>query len=368
MLFLLAAELGAVDAWSLEDAMAIEKVAHCAFDGSHVVLAESPQVIQRLLSAPQGTFGSVTKAVFQKLAADFAFQGWLLGSDVAKVAITTPATVDQVRGRWGRALSLADVRCMSLDPTTLLAENLVDAKVFAVAGRHYIAAKKLRGLEISAVSRGGGGSTIANELGQIVDQAERVCLAITDSDASWPGAGQSETSKKCASLTKRSSVPVEHVSIPVREIENLVPPSVMLDLVAEPDRVDAVRDYERTCAAVPELRQCGDIKDGVSGSRIFRLPHGSAERAFLRALKVLRHGERSRCAREDDCERERQGASCTCVCVPKVGAVSGKFGDWLTQRSDVKALESFQEPWRSDWLLVGTHVFQWCCARPRMRG
>lgn len=368
MLLLLAAEVSEVEEWSLEDALAIERIAHCAFEGAHVVLAETPKVLQQLQAAPVGTFGAVSRAVFRKLSADYAFQGWLLGSDVAKVAITSAPTVDQVSKRWSRVLSLADIRAMSLEPTTLLAENLIDAKIFAAAGRHYISAEKLRGLEIAAVARGGGGSTIANELCEIVDRADRVCLAITDSDAAWPAASQSETSKKCDALAKKAIVPVEHKSLPVREVENLVPPSILVDLVAQPEHVDQVRHYERLCVNTPEIRSCGDVKDGVRASRLYRLPHGSPEREFLRGLQANRHGFDSRCVREEDCFRERQGGDCECTCVPRIGAIGEKFNTWLSERSAPKGLESFAEPWRRDWLSVGSDVFRWCCSRPRMRG
>lgn len=368
MIFILANELGEVGTWSLEDALAIEKIAHCAFEGAHIVAVESVQVVHGLLAAPAGTFGAVTIAVLKKLAASFSFQGWLRDSSLTIAMVTTAGGAAEVSRRSGRVLTLADIRRLSLEPTTLLAENLVDAQVYAIAAKHHVAASGLRGVEVSATTRGGGGSTIVPELEEIVRRSERVCLALTDADLTWPGAGESDAARRCARLVGRATLPVGHESIPVRELENLIPPTVLLELVAEPERVDSVRRLSTLCAQVPHVRECADIKDGVAGSRVFRLPEGSPERDFLGDLLRRRHGNENRCVRNNDCERERNNGECDCVCVPKVGAVAPKFHEWLAHRSAPKALESFASPWRESWLSVGAKVFAWCCSQPRMRG
>lgn len=368
MIFMLADELGKIDGWSLENVSAIEKITQCAFEGAHIVVSESTAVLEHFLAAPPETFSAVAKAVFKKLAATFSFQGWLMESGFTFALVTTvSAKEDQAnQGRW--ILSLADIRRMSLEPTTLLAENLVDAKIFTIAGTHFARSSKLRGLEVSAIARGGGGSTIVPELEEIVARSDRVCLAMTDSDQAWPEAGRSLVAKRCDKLVEQASVPAGHNCIPVRELENLVPPSALLDLASSPMRVDAAREFQALCEHFPEVRKCGDIKEGTAGSRIFRLPETSPERLFLAALMARIHGAGSRCLRNEDCSGERNQVPCQCVCVPRVGAVAEGFHTWLSERSHHKALEAFSSPWRDAWLAIGAMVLSWCCSREMMRG
>lgn len=368
MIFILANEIGEVDAWDLHSVHAIEKLAQCAFDGSHIVITESVAVVNNLLATPLGTFSAVTVAVLKKIAAEFSFQGWLEESGLECTLVTTPGTVAQAKERSSWVLSLTQISAMSLEPTTLLAENLVDAKIFEIAARHHVVDSGLRGFDVSLIARGGGGSTIVPELEQIVNDANRICFAITDSDKTCPGADQSSTSKKCQKLVEKAVVPVGHGSIPVRELENLIPPSVLNQFDTSPGYIDAVREFAKLCDPIPEVREFGDIKDGVSGSKLFNLPLQTPERAFLHRLLVQRHGAASRCANNVDCELERNGADCKCICVPKVGPVSQKFHDWLSLQSAQKSLEAFKSPWRDSWLTVGFMVFSWCCSRPRMRG
>ena len=363
---MLADELSGLDDWSLEDVAAIEKIAQCAFEGAHIVVSEPTAVLDHFLAAPPETFSAVATAVFKKLAATFSFQGWLTESGFTFALVTpTSAKANAAnRSRW--VLSLADIRRMSLEPTTLLAENLVDAKIFTIAGAHYARVMKLRGLEVSAVARGGGGSTIVPELEEIVTRSDRVCFAITDSDQAWPEAGKSLVAKRCDKLVEQASAPAGHDCIPVRELENLVPPSVLLDLATSPSRVDAARAFQALCGHFPEVRQCGDIKEGTAGSRVFRLPEAAPERHFLAALMARTKGADSRCLRNDDCANERNQVPCQCVCVPKVGAVADGFHNWLNGRSHHKALEAFAGPWNEAWLAIGAMVLSWCCSRAMM--
>ena len=368
MIFILAAEIGDLDEWGLEHVHAIDKLAHCAFEGAHIIVAESLNVPKKLLTAPPGTFGSVTTAVLRKLVADFAFQGWLRESNLETAMVTTTGTIAEVKKRCPRVLSLSQIQSMSLEPTTLLAENVIDAKVYLIAAKHHICANKLKGVSVAAIARGGGGSTIVPELAEITERSDRICFALTDSDRAWPAAGQSDTSKKCHRLVNQANSPVGHESIPVRELENLIPPSVLFDLGGSPDHVDSVQVFADLCVEIPAVRECCDIKDGVCGSKVFGLAERTPEREFLGSLLVRRHGKDSRCVQEEGCEQEQFGGKCKCVCVPRVGPVAEKFHEWIEGRSSQKALEAFTPPWRDAWLSVGAMVFSWCCARPRMRG
>lgn len=368
MIFILAEELAAVQEWNLHDVSSIDRLAHSAFEGSHIVAIESPQVAQALLSAKDGTFGAVTTAVLKKILANFTFQGGLLSHGLICATVTTVPSAAVVAKRADRVLTLDDIRGMSLEPTTNLAENVTDAKVYEIAAKHFIANERLRGLCVAACVRGGGGSEIYPELQEIVAQARQVCLALTDSDARWPDCGQSNTARKCEQLIRDAQIPTGHSGIPVRELENLIPTKILLEIVDGNDILDSVKKLERLIGLVPEVRCCGDLKDGVNGVRVFQLREGSPERTFLSFLLAQNHPGQNCCEQSSDCVKERNGAECSCVAIPKVGNVASRFHDWLVNRSSHKALESFCPPWRDAWLSVGATTFAWCCAQPRIRG
>jgi hypothetical protein len=367
MIFTLAKEISSIENWSLDDVSSIEALAQSAFKGFHIVTIESPEVAEMLLAAPAGTFSAVTTAVVKKMLATYSFQGSLLSRGFACAMITTSSSVTNAVKRAEYVLTLEDIRGMSLEPTTILAENITDAKVYEISAKHYIASARLKGVCLAAVARGGGGSTIAAELKEIVDQGSKMCIVITDSDVAWPGCGQSETAKCCERLISKARIPTAHTSIQVRELENLIPTTVLKEIVVGDALLDSIQQLESLIELVPDVRILGDLKEGVNGAKVFRMSDDSPERCFHLGLLARNHPSGNHFIQSTKCAMESNEIDCSCMSIPKVGNVASRFHEWLSSRSHHKALESFASPWREAWLSVGATVLAWCCAQPPLR-
>lgn len=361
MVLILDDRLNDITDWTLERISAIERLAQCAFDGFHIIVATSPKVIAHLMSLPLGTFSAVAIAMLKQLQSNYAFQGALLNSGLSKLTITTSDAIRELpEGAFG-SLSIDALKQISLEPTILLAENVVDAKIFRFAARHYIASQRLRGIDVAAIERGGGGSQIAPEFEEIVNASRVFCIAVTDSDRNCAECGQSDTSKKCEKLAARAPNLSAHIELPVRELENIVPACLLEDLVAD-QHIDAARTIQRVFFEFPDIRLYGDIKDGVNGERIFRLQQGSPQRAFLLPVVKFLTRVENYCIRVEDCHGARNQKGCSCIAIPKIGGIGDAFHEWLSSQSPQKALERFVDPWRTNWLSVGKQVLNWCCA------
>lgn len=365
MIFILARELCNIAAWNIDDISAIESLALSAFKGSHILALEDPRTAQKILDEPPGSFSAVTISVIKKALTTYSFQRQLFDHGLITAIVTTNETVAEVRKRTRWALSLSDISAMTLAPTTLLAENLTDAKIFEVAAKHFLLNHQIRGFCVAISARGGGGNTIHPEFEQIVNSRQSVCLAVTDSDEKWPGCQGSEVSRSCDQLVERSIVPAGHKRLSVRELENLIPIEVLYDLVGA-EVVDRIREYEKLLGVTPASRRHCDIKDGVKGTKILKMGIESKERQFLHQLSAST-GTAQRCIQNEDCSEERNNRECTCAVVPRIGGLGERFLDWLSHRSNHKSLQAFKSEWRESWLTIGEATFAWGCARPPAR-
>ena len=365
MRFSLAVECSAISSWSLSEIASLERLAGACFRGLHLLTIESPKVAVCLLEQPKGTFSSPAISIFKKSLSNYTFQGGLDTLKLVSIVIAPDAAVPSVLTRHKRVVSFSAMHSLSFESTTLLAENIVDAKIFEISGRHFLADRRIKGLTLAAVPRGGGGSTIVPELQEIVQQRKQVCLAFTDSDHSFPGCGPSSTSSKCAKLTNGCAI-VEHQELSVREVENLVPTNLLQEFADSIEIGAAVDCYIRILKVDLNIKRFVDIKDGLSGLAYFKLSGECAQRLYLDGILDSNSRLQRRCKDREQCEFP--GGRCHCAVIPRVGQVGTKFHEWLSERSNHKALESISGHWREYWLDIGETVLAWCCAQPATIG
>lgn len=110
------------------------------------------------------------------------------------------------------------------DRCVLLAESTDDIEFYKLIGSYYLKTCCVNHMSISFEEMIGGGDTISRMLECILDENQRQCLCIIDSDKKYPGADCGNTLQKAADIIKRKGT--EHAELCplyVHEIENLIP-------------------------------------------------------------------------------------------------------------------------------------------------
>ena len=254
----------------------------------------------------------------------------------------------------------------SIQPTVVLAENQDDARLLVMIGKAYAAANRLSSMKVQADARGGGGSTILQEFTAVELAGERLCLCVADSDKRFPEDGLGATARRLLE-TERGLGRCSRVVLPrVREMENLIPYSVIGELGGL--REDQLRTLEVLRMFEREVNDGmafhADMKSGLSGrdwlvlgSRFDGLADARRRFRFL-----WRHGVNvaKSCHDAEEC---RQPDACTC------GVLSGFGGrllprvlGLLLQKSPQKVVEALSGGVRERWMELGQEVFSWCCA------
>ena len=124
-----------------------------------------------------------------------------------------------------------------INQAMLLAEDLNDAIVYSHAAKLYMSDKKYN-FKISLEQINGGGCNIHKSLECAIAKNERWCLCITDSDRISPEGDLSDSSKSCNQVIERyPHYIISHTVLAVREIENLIPISLLEKAV--PDQLQS---------------------------------------------------------------------------------------------------------------------------------
>lgn len=110
----------------------------------------------------------------------------------------------------------------SVQPTSMLCENLDDIKFYIKQARCYHPYSPM------AVNRrhGGGGTTY--DVFNILKNRNLFCLVIVDSDVKYPGCALGDTARRFDKNYKADKANVKVKVLPVHEAENLVPVSFMM--------------------------------------------------------------------------------------------------------------------------------------------
>jgi hypothetical protein len=268
--------------------------------------------------------------------------------------------------RWD--IPLAELARANLKPAILLAEDLTDAKVFLHSARHFAVHAELAGSELNAELRGGGGRNTSRELEQVIHARSSWCLCITDGDQIAPNAPLGQLSSECRERCEHTNWVAFHYSLPVREIENLVPPELMAHALDAHQA--AAWDAIKGCLqARSDLRAYCDYKEGVTLRSVYKLDGGTpAGQYWLKVVTELHETRvfRSDCFSNNNCADPQ---ACRCVVIPGLGdRLLDKLLRFLEERS---WHSSYKLICRSEalpmWLAVGEIVFEWFCSPRKMR-
>lgn len=263
----------------------------------------------------------------------------------------------------------------------LVAENRDDARVYQRAAGAFASRGELKGLAVTFQIYGGGGSTTAGSLRDHALQGPTVC--VVDADYKWsneegePAKGDTAAAAMRVAAELKGKAVCTVYAVPCREIENLLPPALVLDCFVAGDR----GDFYQSCVRASELGLLGggprvdrvDLKKGLCRKDYEAKVPDHPERRYLarivserrnRAPKPVRGwcGDERRCSGDEPCE-----------CVLFVGVGDGllaRVADKLEKLTSQKVAEHLfvsGQPHEPAWTEIGSLLFAWGCAYPRTR-
>ena len=114
----------------------------------------------------------------------------------------------------------------------MLAENEDDISFYKMLGQFYVRESKIGKIKIDFEPRNGGGSTTYGVLQRIIEEKNRMCLCIVDSDKKYGNAEPRETMQKVKEIANRNMQDYfEVILLDVHEIENLIPINVLEQII-----------------------------------------------------------------------------------------------------------------------------------------
>lgn len=137
-----------------------------------------------------------------------------------------------------------------VERTRLVAEDLDDATTYHAVGAAYIHrnAKRLIGLTIQLNPFGGGGSSTADQFRQCARQGPTLAIVDSDKDYSLDNEGETARATRRALLEIQAQT-VCDVYVPnCRELENLIPGSLLVDSLTGTE----ASDYRHACVRLLE--------------------------------------------------------------------------------------------------------------------
>ena len=264
-------------------------------------------------------------------------------------------------------ISLAELSEKYLEKLVILAENMMDAEIYQWAARHYQASKRLNGFVLSSTARGGGGSTIAVELKKLLADGTPV-FAITDGDLTFSGSPVSVMANRCEDLVINGAGLGWHFSLPTRDVENIVPHKILLEVADSqigPGAFDLIEliSEKNDVGISPCMFAC--LKKGLTLKQTFENKNIPEKNYWLNVadkIKSRRDSAFGVCFEKQNCT----SACCNCFISGGFGeAVLVQVGIWLSERSVQNSLKSFSSS--EIWMDIGAMTFDISIAFERAR-
>lgn len=338
-------------------AAGVETAALAARRGDHFVFAS--RAIARKLSVDPN-FSAATRGLFADIAAAFSFLAGYLRTFSRKCVIIPDDRPPQrgiADGTW--VVAAQHLARKNLSRTVLLAEGAVDAAMYKEAAKHYGVVNKHPGTTaFLTIPRGGGGAAVSAELQGIADAQAEVCVCITDSDRFSPNCNPGTTSRTCTGIANASPWLIEHMATSVRELENAIPRTDLLDTASTtaPILFAAFQDARRYFGE--EQMDHADIKHGTTLEWALRQPAGSPKRDFwLNSARTNPHIKATHCFQDLACAKPE---SCDCVIVPNLGEqiASRVLEKWNRQSGHETVRDNQGSSNFGEWLALGKVVFE----------
>jgi hypothetical protein len=213
--------------------------------------------------------------------------------------------------------------------------------------------------------------------------ADGPTVCVVDADYKWsddeaaPSRGATAANAmKVARELARTTVSTVH-AVPCREIENLLPPKLVLECFVPTDR----GDFHKRCERASEVGVLGggprvdrlDLKKGLCRKDYEAIPKAHPQRRYLaRVFEEHRDQaptpERGWCGNEQRCNGNEK-----CECVLFVGLGNGLLAQ-VAKRLETLLAEEIAEhllasgqPHEPAWREIGSLLFAWGCGYPRTR-
>lgn len=345
---------------NLDESVAVENILAGIFEGRHILVA-SRCVLNKLFQSKE--LSARSKAVIKSLT-NKAFEASALVERVGFFATVDPNAQDLSLTDRGFVIPLLAFKKASVSALpALVCENLVDCDIYLRAGEHYRFCHGHRGVSVRAECYGGGGTEIVKVYKRLVVERERFSLCITDSDREVVGGPLGEAARQCARIYDSASWVTRHVTLPVRELENIIPHGFFshcddvkresLDVLSTieewfPHKIYGFLDFKGK-NTLSDLMKSMPVSGFGANQWDGRLERG-----------VRWPGVSSDCLGERNCTNP---SGCTCVVFEGFGAnIARTILKWLERQSVQKSTEAIAGKNEEVWRDLGQVVFEWCCA------
>ncbi|MDB9514495.1 hypothetical protein PN499_25160 [Kamptonema animale CS-326] len=264
----------------------------------------------------------------------------------------------------------------SLQETILLCENSADAFLYESIGKVYLKWNQLK-VPIAYEPRGGGGNTIANEYINIQQGKKRFCLCIVDSDKIAPYENFGSTASRIQDQSDSTCLYTRILVLDCREIENLIPPSILSNLCSGNqerhketyrDRLEALKVFESISGSAVEAKYFLDIKKGTWMKEIINAKHPKSKEFWQVQISLIPNIS----SRIDDWCLVNWKCSNSGECKCKISLGFGentlshtlKYLQQKTPNEIEKIVEKSKHP---HWENIGEVVMNWCIADSPIR-
>lgn len=338
---------------------ALESIALSVFYGRHILYAKR-KTLDWLCTQ---NISSSSKSVCQKIKSKHSELSAIRDNIGTRLVVVFGEKIF----KYSEGLWIVSIDWIAKHPVQfgeLLAENLSDALIYLLAAEHYKIESGLKGVAVNLNPVGGGGSQIYPSFVSSEKNKNTFCLAITDTDKDYPDANPNQVSQKCQKLASKRTWVVDHVDVPARELENILPFYLLEDAIYSDPSAQELHERmrkvkSRVCNDFQPLLYC-DLKLGTKFS--WASDKNQIKSKYWKAFIKKRNLEALRCGKE--C-----GESCNCHIVePLCETIAEKFLQYCNSISPQKQYEKVKiSDNANEWLTIGKAVFDWGVALPKIR-
>lgn len=350
---------------------AIENILASAFEGNHVVFGDLRTL--RYLRGLEG-LGKRGQSVLDYLINWYSQNKGFYANLIFKIIVEhgVSGIVRSGNKEWRASL----IACGSLDSVakaTILAENLLDSKLYRWAAEHYRLNKGLAKIRIAAEHDGAGGSQTSTRFNDIAINSNSLCICVTDSDRFSPTDSPSSTSRTCQQTVANTSRPLWHTCTTPRELENILPRAIFEECL-ETDAAKRWGEIKELADQIGiEWLDYADLKNGVSVWWAVSHPKESMRRSFW--IDVLNsidlNDQPGKCFRQGQCLLNKTSNDDLCDNCNVIPGVSARLANavlqWMESHSTKEVLESVNRFNNGEWMRIGSEVLGYCAAPERFR-
>lgn len=311
----LCAALQAVPTPQNQTAIALDIAAEAFRRGFHVLHGE-PTVLDRLAKLSQ-TYNQRTSAVITKARGKAPYRKALLETVKWYVRLTNSIKTPSINlSAYGNIEVCIPPSLVSENPTLfnralVIAENLNDAHFYEGLSRSLLKSdprykRHFSEINLQYQAIPGGGNTTAQVYLNEKTAQEHFCLAIVDSDKTWPGSSLGATATAVQAVDAPPNTPnwnARHLVIGVRAIENGIPRKHFIDSAHEIDsRIGAFAE-----ANIARMwgKECWEYFPHKKGMKCYDLIQQTPEGEYWRkeiGFKLCPNFSEEKCSKREACK------------------------------------------------------------------